>query len=223
MKKIYLMVWVFAFSFSLSQDKVSPDVVKEELEFVTETYIAVHPNLVDAEQVAAFRAHAQKIMDEVTTELTKAEIAVQAQRIVTWLKSAHDSVSLGEDTEFLPVSFYWASDGLVVFPDRLSNLQFPPASEVVAIGDLDIETVEARMQELISGNVYGARQGAARVLPGKSVLEYLGVLEDGQVNLKILTPDNREEMIEVRVGNKRGQTNWLDYLAVFPDAPKHFA
>jgi hypothetical protein len=222
-KSYYLLLWVLTFSFALSQNKVSPDVIKEELTFLTETYIAVHPNLVEEEQVLAFQTHAQKIIDEVTTEMTKAEVAVQAQRIVTWLGSAHDSVSFTEDTEYLPVSFYWASDGLVVFPDSLSDVQFPPASEVLAIGELEIATVEAKMRELISGNLYGVRQAAARVLAGKSVLEYLGVIQDNQVTLKVRTPEGQEQIIQAPLGSSIGAISWLGYLSILPNGTKPFA
>ncbi len=193
---------------------VGKEVVVEDLRFVQQVLLDIHPQLTNEKERNDFNVYAEKIISEVVSEVSKEEAAVLAQRIVSLLRSAHDRVELGQSSgRYLPVVFYWASDGLVVFADTLSDLNIPPASEVLKIGGLDVATLESRMQELISGNFYWVKRQAAQLLSREGMLRYLGVIDKAsQVVLTIRTPNGEEKSVTASFAEQEGKSGWLNFL-----------
>jgi hypothetical protein len=209
MENIVLFI-VACFAFAQTVDR---EVIVEDLRFVQQTLLAVHPELVTKVKQDEFNAYVDSIIDETTDKVSKDQGAILAQKIITWLGSAHDRVELQQATQYLPLVFHWASDGLVVFADTLFGLNIPPASEVLKVGDIDTATLELKLQELLPGNRYRVRQQAAHFLPTEGMLRYLGIVDEtGRVTVTLRTPKGKEKVVSVLLVEQRGKSGWLNFL-----------
>jgi hypothetical protein len=199
----------------VNSQTLEKEVVVEDLRFVQQMLLDVHPHLTNQEQQRAFSAHAENVISEIRNDVSKEEAAILAQKVISHLKSAHDRVEFGQSSgQYLPLVFYWASDGLVVFADTLSELNIPPASEVLKVGNVDTATLESTMQDLISGNRYWVRQRTAVLLARKGLLRHLGVVDEtNQVTLTLLTPEGKEETVGVPFTEQPGKSGWLNFLS----------
>lgn len=162
--------------------------VVEDLRFIQETLEQVHPSLIDEASVAAFRTYADEIISKVNDDTPDWQVALLAQQLLPYPKDAHTRSDLDTgNSRFLPVSFYWAADGLVVFP--LDDVEIPKASEVLQLGQLFIQDLEQKLSELISGNSYWVRASITELLATETILRYLDAVEtDDTVSITYRTP-----------------------------------
>jgi hypothetical protein len=151
-------------------------VVVEDLRFVQETLEQVHPLLLDDASVFAFRIYADEIILKVTDDTPNWQVAILAQQLLHFPGDAHTSSDIGtSNRHFLPVLFYWAADGLLIFP--ADGVDIPSASEVVQLGHLTTQDLEQKLSELISGNMYWVYANSTELLATETILRYLDVLE----------------------------------------------
>lgn len=109
-------------------------------------------------------------------------IAWRLSRIMASMHIAHNAVGV-RDSEVLPFSFEWIDGGLAVLTTTEEFRKFA-GHRVVQMGDLPAETILASASPYLSYETEGWRRhiggGAMR---SRSLLELLGVVENGRVRL----------------------------------------
>jgi hypothetical protein len=149
------------------------EVVVEDLRFIQETLEQVHPLLIDEASITAFRTYADGIISKVNDDTPDWEVALLAQQLLRYPQDAHTRSDIDTgNRHFLPASFYWAADGLVIFP--FDSVDVPAASEVLQLGSLTTRDLEQKLSELISGNNHWVRAGITELLATGTVLRLFG-------------------------------------------------
>ena len=184
----------------------------QDLAYVTKTVSEVHPALVNEGVRKKLEAKAASLIRTLPDDVPRWRVGVTVAELLRVVNDAHTSTDLTfGSSRYLPLSFAWLSDGLVVAPVTGSKVKIPVASEVLKIGDLDAEALEHRLSQLISENRYSVREMGAYALPAESVLRWLGVVQDDAVILKLRTPSGLVKTVKVGLTSYGiGQSEALD-------------
>ena len=143
-----------------------------------------------------------------------------AATLVASVRNSHTSVWPDvEERYYLPLAYYWASDGLVTVPIAGSPRGIALGDRVLAIGGRTPAQLAQALGRYIPGNGYNVRFTACRfeLLSARYTLEWLGVVDRaGDV---ALTVENRQGKVErLRLPFER----LPDYLAVQQAAVDRF-
>ena len=214
MKHVLFAVWVAVYfcAVSASAQTVSKKALRQDLAYTVKTVSEVHPALVNGELRQALEAKAAALIQALPDEVPRWRVGVTVAELLRVVNDAHTSTDLTfGSSRYLPLSFAWLSDGLVVAPVTGSKVAIPVASEVLKVGDLDTEALERKLSRLVSENRYSVRESGARTLPTESVLRWLGVVQDDAVMLKLRTPSGLVKTVKVGLTSYGiGQSKALD-------------
>ena len=202
------------FAASTSAQSVSKAALAQDLAYTVKTVSEVHPALVDEGVRKKLEAKAASLTQILPDDVPRWRVGVTVAELLRVVNDAHTSADLTFGSlRYLPLSFAWLSDGLVVAPVTGSKVKIPVASEVLKIGDLDAEALEHRLSRLISENRYSVRESGAYVLPAESVLRWLGVVQNDAVMLMIRTPEDVVKTVKVGLTSYGvGRSEALDEL-----------
>ncbi len=184
-----LRLLVYLFAMSASAQSVSKELLEQDLAYTVKTVSEVHPALVDRGIKGTLEAKAASLTQALPDKVPRWRVGVTVAELLRVVNDAHTSTAIGFGSSgYLPLSFAWLPDGLVVAPVTGSKVEIPVASEVLKIGDLDTEALERKLSRLVSENRYSVHDSGARTLPTESLLRWLGVVQDDAVMLTIRTP-----------------------------------
>jgi hypothetical protein len=203
--KTFLFTLLFLIFCYATAQLLGKEVVVEDLRFVQETLEQVHPSLIDETSISAFRAYADEIISKVNDDTPDWQVALLMQQLLRYPKDAHTRSDMNtSNRHFLPISFYWAADGLVVF--ARNDIDIPAASEVVKLGNLTPRDLEQKLSALISGNDYWIRARSSDLLATETMLRYLNVLnKDTTVSLTYRTPTGITQLRKVVLETMTGE------------------
>ena len=186
------------FAASTSAQSVSKAALAQDLAYTVKTVSEVHPALVNEGVRKKLEAKAASLTQTLPDDVPRWRVGVTVAERLRVVNDAHTTADLTfGSSRYLPLSFAWLSDGLVVAPVAGSKVEIPVASKVLKIGGLDTETLEHRLSQLISENRYWIQEMSAYVLPAESVLRWLGVVQDDAVTLMIRTPEDVVKTVKV--------------------------
>ena len=183
---------------STSAQIVSKKALEQDLAYTVKTVAEVHPALVNGELKQVLEAKAASLTQALPAEVPRWRVGVTVAELLRVVNDAHTSTdpTFGS-SRYLPLSFAWLSDGLIVAPVTGSKVKIPVASEVLKIGDLNTEALERRLSRLVSESRYSVRESGAGSLPAESVLRWLHVVQNDAVMLMIRTPSGLVETVKV--------------------------
>ncbi len=202
------------FAASTSAQSVSKAALAQDLAYTVKTVSEVHPALVNKGVREKLEAKAASLTRALPDEVPRWRVGVTVAELLRVVNDAHTSTDLTfGSSRYLPLSFAWLSDGLVVAPVTGSKVEIPVASEVLKIGDLDTEALERKLSRLVSENRYWVQEMGAYILPAESVLRWLGVVQNDAVTLTLRTPSGLVKTVKVGLTSYSiGQSKALDEL-----------
>ncbi len=99
--------------------------------------------------------------------------------------------------DLLPVGFYWAADGLVVYRVDGSPAALQTGDRVISIGGLGARGLLRRMRRYFSGNLPWLKTLAGEELPLGNTLRWFGLVQGGTVRLELERPSGTRYTLAV--------------------------
>lgn len=93
MKTIFLILCVILSISSYSQEKIPPDKLRKDIDFLIEKYDKIHPNLYAYTDKESFTLNIDKLKSEITDSLTSIDFWIKLTPIINRLKDGHTSIS----------------------------------------------------------------------------------------------------------------------------------
>jgi len=93
MKNILLILGLILSIPSYSQEKISPDNLRKDIDFLIEKYEKIHPNLYAYTDKKSFTLKVDKLKNEITDSLTSLDFWMRLAPLINELKDGHTSVS----------------------------------------------------------------------------------------------------------------------------------
>lgn len=167
---------------------LTPEAQLEDIAFVTETLLEVHPalNVRDARQELV--ALSEDLAVGVRGPLAPVDFYPVIARLPASLGDTHTRLVVRGD-DYLPLALQWLSDGIVVAATG-SGTGVAPGDELIAVaGRTPAQLAEALAEFTSHGSEGWRRFITARQLPGRSALAALGALDPaGRVRLEFRSP-----------------------------------
>ncbi len=155
-----------------------------------------------------------------------------AASLVASVQNPHTEVWPGVlERRFLPLSFYWASDGLVAVPIEGSPRGVVLGDRVLAVGGKSPAAIARMLGRYVPGSSYQVRDTAWRfgLLSSRYSLEWLGVVDSrGRVALTLEDAQGRlhhlslplEDLPDYRLRVAVAQTRFADRYIAPPGVPE---
>lgn len=166
---------------------VEPQLLIEDLEFMYKMYKEKNLSSVEDEEILnAFEKKYEELVQSISEPMGLEEFYFEVSKLAAVTKNAHATVKYAGRGGSLPYSFKWLEEGLVV-TDVKGNGPLEVGDKVLEIGGKSIEECLEELSKVISSeNEYWKRNVAAKKIPQRMVLEYLGAVEeDGIVDFKV--------------------------------------
>lgn len=159
-----------------------------------ERRLSHHPMLTDSAKLAAFRTFANGIVRQASRPLPSWRLLELAGRMANWFHDPHTAVGMDAaalHASYIPVGFYWAPDGLVVFRAPGAPVEVATGDRVLSISGMSTATLRRRLGHIYPGNPYWKRSlYVTENLSASPLLEMLGLVgSGGRVTLRLRRPD----------------------------------
>ncbi len=176
---------------------------RQDLISTAEQVASVHPAFVDSADGAArqrsYLRYAEGLAAGLREPLTYSGLLADEDRVLNYVKDPHTLLAQNwsplADPELLPVGFFWAKGGLVVYRVRGTPAGIETGDRVLAIGGIPTALVLVRMRRFFSGNVPWLHTLAGYYLPLGNTLTWLGVVSHGDVALRLERPSGQRYRI----------------------------
>jgi hypothetical protein len=93
MKNILIIIGVILSLSTYSQEKISPDKLRKDIDFLIRKYEKVHPNLYIYTDKKRFNLNIDELKSEITDSLTSLDFWIKLAPIINGIKDGHTSVS----------------------------------------------------------------------------------------------------------------------------------
>lgn len=168
--------------------------MEEDLDYLIDRMENVHPktrNGLNDKQ----KEKIQSIKMDIQKPLLAKEFYFQVNALINTLEDAHSTMFFIETEDCFRAHFIWISDGLYINEDLDMAKK---GDQVIKIGDLTVNQILEKMRCIVPAeNDYWIKKRSESYLQKKSILEYLGVVDDSEVKLILRRGD---DIIQTSVG-----------------------
>jgi tetratricopeptide (TPR) repeat protein len=200
MRRITVVPVVLALIAATPSVAVSPDEWREDIRELVELVETKHPSPYTRVKKRDFHRRAHKLIANVAS-MNDAQISVESMALVASIRDGHTTLHPVDPAGFnrwLPLAFYWFSDGVFVVSAHRDYAKLIGA-EVRGIGDTDIGDALSRVTPLIgSDNLLGNRWNTF-YLASVDALTALGLVENvDTVKLHIVDKEGKQRAVNIK-------------------------
>lgn len=184
-----------------AQITLTPEQMVEELEYVADLIRRVHPYPFHAGSEAEFNSLVAELTQEVTSPMSREDFFFILNRLTHYVKDAHTYIyiPISEEQFYLPASFYWAVDGLVV-TDSTEDCGLEFGDRIISIGNVEpLDLLEELSNIIPAENSYYLRSRGANRLSYGSFLKHLGLVEDNIVDFVVEDKQGNTQSLSVEL------------------------
>jgi Peptidase family S41 len=186
-----------------------------DLRFVAETVRQTHPALNGGPSRQAFDLLARALENSTGESSTPAEVYALTARLLSSVHDGHTLIVPAQSKINLPLKFRWLVDGLVVTQASATS-GISAGDEVIRLGTLTTTELLERLRILIPAENDGhIRALGALLLPNATLLEAVGVLDNGSAALELRNADGQSITTSIKLSSERltttegGKYGWL--------------
>lgn len=139
-------------------------------------------------------------------EYTDNEINYELSKIVSYMGDTHTNVNMGVEKMY-PLSLFWYDEGIYIVDtdERYKDLLY---SKIISLNDRPIEDVAYAFKDVFfsGANENWFKNQVMYYVVSESLLEYVGIIHEEEISLKVQKPDGSKEqinMLPVKNGESR--------------------
>lgn len=178
---------------SLPQVSVPLPEARRDILSTAKSVLKTHPAFLGKAQLATrYWAYAKRLADGLREPLPFWRLLGDEELVLNYLHDPHTSLwadySPFYSPDLLPVGFYWADGGLVLFRIQDSPTSVRTGDRVLAISGVPTSGVLLRLRRYVSGNSEWVHELAGQMLPFGNTLRWLGLARNGSVKILVEEP-----------------------------------
>ncbi|MDA8344790.1 MAG: S41 family peptidase [Thermaerobacter sp.] len=197
---------------------------KRDLIATARRVITTHPAFIgDNALRSKYLAYARSIAKRVRKPLPYWRLAEDEDLVLNYLHDPHTTLwadySPNYDADLLPVGFYWAKGGLIVYRERGTPAAVHTGDRVLAVGGVPEGHLVRRFERFFGGSAVWIKTLVGEDLPFGTILRWLGFVHQGQVQLLLERPSGARYRLTMALVPVDLQTYQAYYLgqAAFDD------
>lgn len=167
----------------------------KDIEYLEDTLPKVHKNLYFKQDEDYFIESLDTLKEKVP-EYTDTEINIEMAMIVSEMGDTHTHVNMGFDKQY-PFSLYWYDEGIYIV-DTTEDYKDLLYSKVLMLNNKPIEEVAEAFRPFFTGaNNQWFKNQVMYYMPCTQLLEYLGVIEEDSLSLKLETVGGKVKEVDM--------------------------